>query len=229
MKAMILAAGRGERMRPYTDTVPKPLLKIGRHRLIEYHLMALAKAGLTDVVINHAHLGEQIETVLGDGGRYGVSIRYSAEGAEALETGGGIVQALPMLGDDVFVTINADVWTDYPFSQLPRCLPEQVMAHLVLVDNPPFKSGGDFSLHDGLVRDCGEPCLTFSGIAVYRPQFFAACQPGRYSVTPLLREAMRRDKVGGEYYAGQWVDVGTPERWQDIQHRLQMKEQGAGN
>ena len=209
MKAMILAAGRGERMRPLTDHTPKPLLKAGSQRLIEHHIQALAGAGITELVINHAHLGEQIETTLGDGNRYGVRIHYSAEG-EALETAGGIVKALPLLGEAPFVVINGDVWCDFPL----KCLPREPLglAHLVLVDNPPHHPEGDFALVDGQVRQAGEPRFTFSGIGVYRPQLFSDLEPGRRPLAPVLREAMDNDQVSGEHYSGRWMDVGTPER-----------------
>jgi len=214
MKAMILAAGRGERMRPYTDTLPKPLLKIGGKYLIEYHLLALQNAGIKDVVINHAYRGAQIEEALGSGQRFGMQIEYSAEGEAGLETGGGIYKALPLLGDQPFIVVNGDVWTDYPFANLPQHPPE--LAHLVLVENPEFHSEGDFSLADGYVSESGPIRLTYSGIAVYQPAFFANSQPGCYSVTPMLREAMAKRHVSGEYYDGQWVDVGTPERLDEL-------------
>ena len=219
MKAMILAAGRGERMRPYTDLTPKPLLSVGGRRLIEYHLNALAGIGVTDIVINHAHLGHQIETVLGDGRRYGVSIHYSAEGEQGLETGGGIFNALPLLGHDPFIVVNGDIWTDYPYVQLPR--QPQGLAHLVLVDNPEFNGKGDFSLDShARVHDGDGDALTFSGIAVYHPELFAACQAGVFPLAPLLRQAMARGQVSGEHYTGQWVDVGTPQRLQALQDWL---------
>ena len=227
MKAMILAAGRGERMRPLTDETPKPLLKAGGHRLIEYHLQALARAGITEIVINHAHLGRQIETALGDGDRYGVRIRYSAEGDTGLETGGGIVRALPLLGDEMFMTVNADIWTDFPFASLDR--PLHGDAHLVMVDTPAYKETGDFSLHDGMLHERNGDSLTFSGIALYRPQFFADCRPGCFSVTPLLRQAMRRNRVSGEHYRGQWMDIGTPERLMELDRQLERSgEQATG-
>jgi MurNAc alpha-1-phosphate uridylyltransferase len=209
MRALILAAGRGERMRPLTDTTPKPLLEAGSRRLIEYHIEALAAAGITDLVINHAHLGEQIEGALGQGERYGVRIRYSAEGT-ALETGGGIHRALPLLGPDPFLVVNGDIWTDYPFSRLPAV--PQGLAHLVLVDNPPHHRDGDFALSGGKVVPTGGPRLTFAGIGLYRPELFAHCRPGRFPLAPLLREAMAEGRVSGEHYRGRWTDIGTPER-----------------
>jgi len=214
---MILAAGRGERMRPLTDHTPKPLLRAGGRALIEYHILGLAQAGIRQIIINHAHLGGQIEQALGDGGRYGVDIRYSPEG-EALETGGGIFRALPWLGDGPFVVVNGDVWTDYPFARLPE---PAGLAHLVLVDNPPHHPAGDFVLAaDGRVNEAGGPRLTFSGIGVYRPGLFAGCTAGRFPLAPLLRGAMSAGRVSGEHYRGGWVDVGTPERLAELERRL---------
>lgn len=209
MKAMILAAGRGERMRPLTDHAPKPLLMAGGKALIEYHLEALAAAGFDSVVINHAHLGHLIERKLGNGGRYGLSISYSAEG-EALETGGGIFRALPLLGDEPFVVINGDIWTDYPYAHLRHQKVD--LAHLVLVDNPPQHPAGDFVLEHGLIHDNEGPRLTFSGIGVYHPALFAGCEDGAFALAPLLRQAMRDERVTGEYYRGRWFDIGTPDR-----------------
>lgn len=218
MRAMILAAGRGERMRPLTDHTPKPLLRAGRHMLIEYHLLALVQAGIRDIVINHAHLGAQVEQALGDGSRYGVQIRYSPEG-EALETGGGIFRALPLLGAEPFVVINGDIWTDYPYAGLPAA--PSGLAHLVLVDNPPQHPHGDFVLaEDGRVCEGEVQRLTFSGIGVYRPELFAGCHPGCFPLAPLLRAAMARGQVSGEHYGGGWIDVGTPERLADLVQRL---------
>src|SRR3989344_2995708 len=211
MKAMILAAGKGERMRPLTLTTTKPLVRAGGVPLIEYHLRALAAAGFTEIVINHAWLGQQIEDYLGDGSRYGVSIRYSAEG-EPLETGGGIFRALPLLGDEAFLVVNGDIWTDYDFSVLHQ--PITGLAHLVLADNPPHHLAGDFSLSDGQVRD-GQPdtaTLTYSGIAVLHPQLFYGCSAGAFKLAPLLRKAMADGLVSGEHLRGHWVDVGTHER-----------------
>ncbi len=219
MKAFILAAGRGERMRPLTDHTPKPLLVAGGKRLIEYHLTALVAAGVTDIVINHARLGAQIEEALGDGSRYGAHIRYSAEGDHVLETGGGIVKALPLLGAAPFIAVNADVWTDYSFADLPR--QPDGLAHLVLVDNPAHHATGDFMLRDGKVYSEGEERrLTFSGIGVYRPELFAHCKPGVFPLAPLLREAMARNEVSGEHYSGHWLDIGTPQRLQELDEFL---------
>jgi MurNAc alpha-1-phosphate uridylyltransferase len=224
MKAMILAAGRGERMRPLTDHTPKPLLEVGGRRLIEYHLLGLVAAGIRHIVINHAHLGDQIEAWLGDGGRYGAHIVYSAEGS-ALETGGGIHRALPLLGPDPFIVVNGDVWTDYPFARLRRA-PEG-LAHLVLITNPDHHPNGDFLLEpDGHVRAEGAPRLTYSGIGIYRPELFAGCAPGKFPLAPLLRVAMAEGRVTGEHYTGRWVDVGTPERLRELDGVIRERPAG---
>ncbi|MFL1546393.1 MULTISPECIES: N-acetylmuramate alpha-1-phosphate uridylyltransferase MurU [Pseudomonas] len=213
MKAMILAAGKGERMRPLTLHTPKPLVQAGGKRLIEYHLEALAKAGFTDIVINHAWLGQQIESYLGDGAQFGLRIQYSAEG-EPLETGGGIFKALPLLGDEPFLLVNGDIWTDFDFASL-RNKPLQGLAHLVMVDMPDHAPmGGDFYLSDGVLHDAapGADNLTFSGISVLDPQLFAGCSAGAFKLAPLLREAMAKGRVTGEHMTGRWIDVGTLER-----------------
>jgi len=218
MKAMILAAGRGERMRPLTDVTPKPLLKVGGDYLIAHHLNSLVAAGITEIVINHAWLGEQLEQALGDGRRYGAKIHYSAEGDVGLETAGGIKRALPLLGDEPFVVVNGDVWSDFEFSSLPS-MPAG-LAHLVLVDNPEFHPEGDFSLAQGDVRSDGASKLTFSGIGVYRPELFDDVPDGRAPLAPLLRQAMVGGKVSGEHYCGGWVDVGTPQRLDELDEAL---------
>ena len=207
---MILAAGRGERMRPLTDTVPKPLLRIGGQALIERHVHALARAGITGLVINHAHLGEQIIKALGDGHAYGVSIRYSPETDGSLETGGGIMNALPLLGAEPFLVVNGDIWTDFPFASLPARIDD--LAHLVMVDNPEHHPEGDFSLSAGELSRQGPAMLTYAGIGVYRPELFAGCSPGAFPLGPVLREAMDARQVSGEQYTGNWFDIGTPER-----------------
>jgi N-acetyl-alpha-D-muramate 1-phosphate uridylyltransferase len=227
MKAMILAAGRGERMRPLTDHAPKALLTAGGKRLIGYHIENLVCAGIHEIIINHAHLGEQIEQALGDGGGYGVRIFYSPEGDQVLETGGGIFNALPLLGAEPFIVVNADVWTDYPFAQLPA--DPEGLAHLVLIANPPHHPHGDFVLRGGYAYDSfhspsgrgqGEGRLTFSGIGVYRPELFAECKHGKFPLAPLLRAAMERHQVTGEHYRGTWFDIGTPERLQHLDQLL---------
>lgn len=217
MRAMILAAGRGERMRPLTDHTPKPLLQVGGQYLIAHHLQALAEAGFHEVVINHAYLGEQIVAALGDGQRFGVQIRYSAE-QQALETGGGIFKALPLLGDAPFLVINGDIWCDYPLQGLRSC--EPTLAHLVMVDNPPQHPAGDFVLDGGRLHDGPGTRLTFSGIGVYQPALFAGCEPGAFPLAPLLRAAMARGAVSGEHYQGQWHDIGTPQRLAALERAL---------
>ena len=214
VRAMILAAGRGERMRPLTDHTPKPLLPAGGRALIEYHIAALVQAGITDLVVNHAHLGKAIEDHLGDGGRYGAHIRYSPEPDGALETGGGIRNALPLLGSEPFVVVNGAVWTDYPFARLP--VAPEGLAHLVLVDNPDHHRSGDFVFDGHRVRQNSGPRLTFSGIGMYRPALFDGTRPGRFALAPLLRAAMDRGEVTGEHYRGRWIDVGTPERLAEL-------------
>jgi MurNAc alpha-1-phosphate uridylyltransferase len=221
---MILAAGRGERMRPLTDSVPKPLVDVGGRALILYLIDALKAGGLLDLVINYAHLGEQLRQRLGDGTDLGVHIRYSPETDGALETGGGIHNALPLLGAGPFAVVNGDIWTDYPFARLPRRLTG--LAHLVLVDNPPHHGRGDFMLDGERVTAGGVPKLTFSGIGVYSAELFRGCRPGKFPLLPLLTDAMRRNLVSGEHYRGQWVDVGTEARRQALQARL-LDESGS--
>jgi len=210
MRAMILAAGRGERLRPLTDETPKPLMLLGQKTLIEYHLESLAAAGFREVVINQGHLGDQLPAALGDGSRWGLNIHWSDEQPAALETGGGIFKALPLLGTAPFLVVNGDVWTDYPFARLRAVKCD--WAHLVLVPNPAHNPTGDFALSGARVREMGEPRHTFSGVAVYHPRLFADCRPGKFSVVPLLRSAMRDHIVTGEVWEGQWNDVGTLER-----------------
>jgi len=220
MKAMILAAGKGERMRPLTLTTPKPLIRVAGVPLIEYHLRALAAAGFREIVINHAWLGQQIEDYLGDGSQFGVSIQYSPEG-EPLETGGGIFRALALLGTEPFLVVNGDIWTDYDFSALRA--PAAGLAHLVLVDNPAHHATGDFTLTDAQVRDGepGVPTLTYSGIAVLHPELFAGCTGGAFKLAPLLRKAMADGQVSGEHLRGHWVDVGTHERLTEVEQLLE--------
>jgi len=212
---MILAAGWGTRMRPLSNDTPKPLIKIARKALIEYHIEHLVKAGITDIVINHARFRDQIEQMLGDGQAYGAAIHYSTEGEQPLETGGGIFKALPLLGDGPFIVVNSDIWCDYPLSKLPNKFNGH--AYLVLVDNPDHHPKGDFALEDGRVLAEGPSMLTFSGIGVYRPELFADCHPGTFTLAPVLRIAMTNGLVTGEHYQGLWADVGTPERLHQIQ------------
>ncbi len=218
--AMILAAGRGERLRPLTDTTPKPLLPVGGKPLIAWHLEKLAEAGFRRVVINHAHLGSQIEQAIGDGSRWGLEIRYSAEGeGRALETGGGICKALPLLEDERFLVVNGDVFTGLDYGRLQ--MPEGMLVHLVMVDNPPHNPRGDFRLDaSGRLRAEGGPRLTFSGIGLYRAALFQGCRPRPFPLAPLLRREMAAGKVSGEHFRGFWLDVGTPERYRKLQEKL---------
>lgn len=210
MRAMILAAGRGERMKPLTNTRPKPLLEINDKPLIQYHIENLVSNGIREIVINHGIMGDQIEAFLGNGNSLGADIVYSPEGNTPLETGGGIFQALDLLGGDTFIAVNADIWTDYPFRQLPAKLAGS--AYIALVANPPHNSQGDFSLTGNRVSNSGKDMLTFSGIGMYRRKLFSGCNPGVFSLTPLLRQAADRNEVTGEYFHGLWIDIGTPER-----------------
>ncbi|WP_417781084.1 N-acetylmuramate alpha-1-phosphate uridylyltransferase MurU [Stutzerimonas xanthomarina] len=222
MKAMILAAGKGERLRPLTLHTPKPLVRAGGVPLIEYHVRALASAGFTELVVNHAWLGEQIETYLGTGDRFGVRIDYSAEG-EPLETGGGIHRALPLLGNQPFAVVNGDIWTDYDFAALVQ--PPAGLAHLVLVDNPAHHPAGDFSLVEGQVIDGGASAsaFTYSGVAVLHPRLFEGCAAGAFKLAPLLRQAIAAGQVSGEHYRGRWVDVGTHERLAEVERILEAR------
>lgn len=219
MKAMILAAGKGERMRPLTLTRPKPLIEVNGRPLIEHHIQALAAAGITDLVINHAWLGDQLEAVLGDGSRLGVSIRFSAEG-EPLETGGGIFRALPLLGSEPFMLINGDIRTDVDFAAL--ALPAGCLAHLVLVDNPVHHPSGDFGLVDGRITLEASEKLTYSGIAVLHPQLFSECTAGAFKLVDVLRPAIVAGQVSGQRLAGRWVDVGTLERLAEAEQLFGM-------
>lgn len=223
MKAMILAAGRGERMRPLTDHTPKPLLPVGGKPLIAWHLERLAAAGFRDIVINHAHLGEQIEAALGEGTRFGLNIAYSPEPPGALETAGGIANALPLLGDAPFLVINGDIFCDWDIARATHALRDNDIAHLVLIANPEHNPKGDFGLNDG--RCASAPtsgtAQTFAGIGIYRPELFAALTRGAPAkLAPLLRAAMDAKRVSGEHHAGRWVDVGTPQRLAQLDQEL---------
>jgi len=211
--AMILAAGRGERMRPLTDHTPKPLLIVHDKPLIVWHIERLKKAGFSQLVINHAHLGEQIEHALGDGSAFGVSIAYSPE-ETALETGGGIAHALPLLGEQPFLVVNGDVWTDINYAAL--ALDEGDAAHLVLVNNPSHNPNGDFALNKGRVSVDGSDKLTFSGVGLYQPHLFSDQSEECFPLAPLLRNAMSQNTVSGQHHQGIWTDVGTPERLAEI-------------
>lgn len=218
MNAMILAAGRGERMRPLTDDCPKPLLNAGGRALIDWHLEALARAGFSRVVINTAWQGRKLRAWVGDGQARGLDVRYSDEGDQALETAGGIARALPLLGPQPFAVINGDIFTDYPFERL--ALPTGHLAHLVLVDNPPQHPEGDFALDGARVTTATGTRLTFAGIGVYRPALFSGLPPHPLRLAPMLRRAIAAGLVSGEYYRGAWHDIGTPERLRELDTRL---------
>jgi MurNAc alpha-1-phosphate uridylyltransferase len=208
--AMILAAGRGERMRPLTDRIPKPLVPVAGKPLIEYHLEKLARAGIRDVVINLAYRGAQIREALEDGSRFGVRISYSDEGPEPIETGGGIFKALPLLGPQ-FIVVNGDVWTDLDFGTL-RPLGGEAHARLVMVPTPPHVARGDFGLDGEHLVERETNRFTYSGIGVFSPRLFAGCEPGKFPLLPLLKRAIGAGRLLGEVYRGKWSDVGTPER-----------------
>lgn len=231
MKALIFAAGFGERMRPLTEHTPKPLLVAGGKPLIVWHLEKLAALGIDEVVINTSWLAAQFPATLGDGARHGLRIRYSHEGDAPLETGGGMLEALPLLGDAPFIAVNGDIWTDFDFARLPR--EPAGLAHLVLVDNPAHHPRGDFRLDAAhRVQADGEPRLTFAGIGVYRPALLhdwhdtvgdspgASERPPRFPIAPLLRAAMARGQIGGEHHSGRWTDVGTPQRLHELDAAL---------
>ena len=214
MIAMILAAGRGERLRPLTEALPKALVEVQGRSLIERHLDKLAEAGIETVVINLGWLGEQIIDRIGSGQDYGLTVIYSPEGDDILETGGGIHRALSLLGKEPFLVVNADVYTDMPVPQVT--LVEGDLAHLFLVPTPEYKSHGDFDMREGRVIDTENPELTFSGVALYDPQFFSDCEPGRFPLAPMLKEAANAGRVSGSTYTGIWEDVGTPERLAEL-------------
>jgi N-acetyl-alpha-D-muramate 1-phosphate uridylyltransferase len=220
MKAIVLAAGRGERMRPLTDTTPKPLLEVAGKPLIVHHLEALARAGVRDVVINLSWLGEKIRVALGDGSAQGVRIAYSDEGPVALETAGGIFNALPLLGAGPFLVVNGDIWTDIDLKRLT--LEPDADARLVLVPNPAHHPRGDFGLDGSLVVERETERFTYSGVGVYRPEFFAGCTPGKFPLLPLLKRAIAARRLRGELHRGDWCDVGTPERLKALESRAGM-------
>ena len=216
---MILAAGRGERLRPLTDTTPKPLIEVGGKALIVHHLERLAAAGIADVVINLGWLGEQIPAALGDGSRFGLTIHYSSEPPGALETAGGIVHALKLLGDAPFLVLAGDILTDYDLSRLTGLSPKG-LAHLVMVDNPPHHPQGDFHLHEGKLHTHTEPRLTFSGIGVYRPEMFSRLPPGVRPLRPLFEQAIESGQLSAEHHTGLWFDIGTHERLRHLRQHL---------
>lgn len=217
---MVLAAGRGERLRPLTDTLPKPLVEIAGKPLIAYHLEALARARIREVVINLSWLGEKIRAALGDGGRYGVSIAYSEEGPAPLETGGGIHRALALLGSGPFLVVNSDVWTDMDFSRV-LTLADGADGRLMLAPNPPHHPRGDFGLEGDFVVASEADRFTYTGIGVFRPELFDGCAPGKFPLLPLLQRAIAARRLRGEVYQGEWLDIGSPDRlaWLDARER----------
>jgi len=222
MKAMILAAGRGERMRPLTDNTPKPLLKVAGKALIVHHIIKLAQTGITQIVINHAWLGSQIEQALGNGEQYGVQISYSAEPEGGLETAGGIIKALDLLGDKPFLVINGDIWSDLDYQLLrQKKLDDNIQALLFLVDNPQHNLDGDFHLDEhGQVLNAGNPKLTFSGIGLYSPCLFKQLKLEKQALAPILRKAMADNRVLGQHFTGSWYDIGTPQRLNELNTQL---------
>lgn len=218
MHAMILAAGRGERMRPLTDKIPKPLLEVAGKALIVHQVEALESAGVKNIVINTGHFGEQIQYELGTGAAFGVDILYSDEGDNILETAGGIIKALPLLGDDPFIVTNADIFTDFNYRSLPE--EPDFDAHLVLVDNPPHNPQGDFAFENGRIIEQGSKKLTYSGIAVFYPHFFESSSPGRAPLAPLLRCAINAGGLSGQHFMGIWNDIGTPSRLKEINENI---------
>jgi len=219
MKAMILAAGRGERMRPLTDKLPKPLLRVNNKALIVYHIEKLAKAGFEEIIINIAHLGYKIPESLGDGSNWGIKIRYSDEQEMgALESAGGIIKALELLGDEPFLVVNGDVFCDYNFN--PNFDLKNQLAHLILVRNPPHNPQGDFGLEDTYVLNEVKEKHTFSGIGYYNPKMFQGFQTTKQALAPILRDLIKNKKVSGELFTGSWYDIGTPQRLEDINRKI---------
>lgn len=219
MKAMILAAGRGERLRPLTDTTPKPLLKAGSRSLIEHHLLHLGDNGISEVIINIAWLGQQIREKLGNGEKYNLRITYSDEGEHALETAGGIIKALPLLGDKPFLVVNGDIWSDFDLSPLING-EMQEEAHLILIDNPEHNHQGDFALKDGYLQESGDSMYTYSGIGIYTKQFFDGLPPAKAPLAPIIRGKIKQHRVTGAIHKGLWTDVGTIERLQTLNNSL---------
>ncbi len=208
---MILAAGPGERMHPLTENTPKPMLAVAGKPLLQHHIEALAKAGFTDLIINHGRFGYLIESCFGDGSQFGVNIHYSAEGERPLETGGGIKQALGLLGSGPFLVVNGDIWTDFPLQSLTKRT-NTGLAHLIMAPNPPHHPDGDFAMRDGMLLMEGAPKYTFSGIGLYSPALFAPLKAGRFPLAPLLRRAIGNGQISGEIYTGHWFDIGTAQR-----------------
>lgn len=222
MRAMILAAGRGERLRPITDDIPKALVEVAGRSVLEWHLERVAAAGIENVVINLGWHGEQIVERVGSGERFGVNIAYSDEGDDILETGGGILKALPLLGDDPFVVINSDIFTDMPVPDVR--LRDEHLGHLVTVPVPAYLDHGDFDIENGMIRRTASPSYTFAGFAIYRPELFANCEAGRFSVVPLMFAAADADRLSGSVYRGRWADIGTPDRLARLRRRIEAPD-----
>ena len=221
MKAMILSAGRGERLRPLTDDTPKPLLKAGKYRLIEYLIKSLVDAGFSEIIINTAYLAEQFSKILGDGQQFGAKIVYSPEPQGGLETAGGIINALNLLGDEPFLIVNGDIWTDFPFGKLSDfTLQANTLAHLGLVNNPEHNLQGDFSLSSGRIQQSEQSRHTYSGIGIYHPKLFSGFQIQRLALKPILLQAIEQQQISGQLYQGDWSDIGTVERLQQLNDQL---------
>lgn len=223
MRAMILAAGRGERMRPLTDATAKPLLEVGGKSLVQRHIEALASAGMREIVINLAWKGAMIREACGDGARFGVRILYSDEGDAALETGGGVFKALPMLGVEPFVVVSGDVWTDFDFRTCIDRLAARDVAHFVVAPNPSFHQKGDFGLVDSRLTDAEGPRYTYANIGVFRPEFFGGCTAGKFPLAPLMYEWIRKGRASGELYQGPWRNIGTPEQLAELDAELRRR------
>jgi N-acetyl-alpha-D-muramate 1-phosphate uridylyltransferase len=221
-RAMLLAAGRGERLRPITDSLPKPLAEVAGKPLIVYHLEALVRAGIREVVINLSWLGEQIRAALGDGSRYGLRIAYSEEGPVPLETGGGILRALPLLGPDPFLVVSSDIWTDIDFARLE--IASGAQAHLVLIENPPHHPRGDFGLEGDRVVNRDADRLTYANVGLYRPELFGGFAPGRFPLLAALNRGIAAQRVTGELHRGEWYDIGTPDRLSALEGRVRELE-----
>jgi len=224
MRAMILAAGRGSRMRPLTDNQPKPLLPVAGKPLLGYHLEKLANAGVNEVVINHAWHGEQIEDFVGDGSQWGLQVSFSAEPEGGLETAGGIIKALPLLGDDPFWVINGDIWTDWDYRDLPTDLEKGLLGHLIMVDNPIHHSNGDFAIENGLLvngENENDARKTISGVGLYRKELLAPYPEGKRALKPFFDRAINKKQLAASHQDGFWTDVGTPERLHQVNQRLE--------
>jgi MurNAc alpha-1-phosphate uridylyltransferase len=223
MRAMILAAGRGERMRPLTDAAPKPLLKVGGKSLMQYHIEALAGAGVREIVVNLAWKGTMIREAFGDGAAFGIRILYSDEGDTALETGGGVFKALPMLGVEPFLVVSGDVWTEFDFTKCAARLAAHDVAHFVLVPNPGFHEKGDFCIVDGRLTEAGGARYTYANIGVFRTEFFGGCTPGKFPLAPLMYDWIRKGRVSGELYEGRWRNLGSPAQLTELDQELGRK------